>query len=449
MRLTICLVTRGRSSFLDECLESLRQCLKTDMADVLVFDNGAPALTSARLEEWCDENHVERIRFEENDSSPTSVWNVLTSRQVEWVVFPGDDDVFIPDSIRWFRQEANNADNAAAIAFNLSLIDSNSRDLHITRTPQFNEDQPQHIAMAQSLHEPQFLWPSLFFRASLIIDRGLHSLPTSRFYFDWWVGQQLLMFGDIIRVNRSSIKYRVHDLQESNLANPRRKFFEATYWTLQMIESRIFVAWIRNLTENELSEFWDELLSQQPIYSNDFFGAQVIMKIGQLIVNENRSLATIERVIGTLAAYNGVYLKNGEAYNLMNIHKSPSERGSASNLFFILAPGTCISLTSAVSLFFESHSAAKAFRISCKHSDTGTFDFEYDCKDARNLDPDQIADSLIMQASFLAEARGELDFIVTAIERNFVIKLRALKRRIPGVIFRIVKRIFEKMVKRK
>lgn len=106
MKLTICLVTRGRSQFLDDCLLGLEECIHTGLAEVLLFDNGAPLEVSQTLETWCRKNNVEYIRYDENDSRPTRVWNEVRSRGLTWVVFPGDDDKFIASSLRIFKDTA-------------------------------------------------------------------------------------------------------------------------------------------------------------------------------------------------------------------------------------------------------------------------------------------------------------------------------------------------------
>ena len=111
MKLTICLVTRGRSQFLGDCLLGLEECLHTGLAEVLLFDNGAPLEVSQTLETWCRKNNVEYIRYDENDSRPTRVWNEVRSRGFTWVVFPGDDDKFIASSLRIFKDTAGQNSN--------------------------------------------------------------------------------------------------------------------------------------------------------------------------------------------------------------------------------------------------------------------------------------------------------------------------------------------------
>lgn len=427
MKLTICLVTRGRSQFLDDCLLGLEECLHTGLAEVLLFDNGAPLEVSHTLETWCQKNNVEHIRYDENDSRPTRVWNEVRSRGFRWVVFPGDDDKFIASSLRIFRDTVGENSDLSAIAFNMNTIDVNGKNLHRIRKPSYQQYVPQHIAVARSFHEPPFLWPSLFFRADLIGS----SAPTSRFYFDWWVGQNLIIKGNVAIINDSSIQYRIHPLQESNLADNRRKYFEATHWAISFIESESFLNWIRNLTKEELIDFWNSMLLYQPIYSSDYFGGQILERISKVLLNARPEFDLFAEVIGSLAASKGVWLRSGELNNLTSIG-STSKKSFPPNFSVSAVPGSCSTLTIATEEFTSSLSPAKNHLVSCNHTSMVKSYIRFDCNQFENLENDQIMDQIIFQLSKKAEELGEFDFITSGTEKSLILLLRRVKAAVPG-----------------
>ena len=426
MNLTICLVTRGRSQFLEECLESLEGCLKTGLAKALIFDNGSPAETSIKLANWCEKNDVECIRYPENDSRPNRVWKEITERKLTWVVFPGDDDVFMVDSLEYFKRELEANASLSAIAFNVETIDSDGRNLNKVRKPEFRAFLPKPISVAKSFHDPQFLWPSLFFRADLIVE----PVPTSRFYFDWWIGQYLILNGNISRVDECAVRYRVHPLQESHLANNRRKYFEATQWMIRLIDSRLFETWVRGLSQSELIEFWNYLLVHQPIYSSEYYSGQILQKLSTALLELRSDLDLLPQIIGAYAATKGVWLRTGELNNLTHA-ESPSGKPFPSNISVRAVGGSCDALLKASQEFDISSVSSKTYFVSCKHSSSSHSDLLLDCDQFASSEIDQIADQVVLKLSENAERLGQFEFLTTGAEQSFILWLRRVKRSVP------------------
>jgi hypothetical protein len=283
--------------------------------------------------------------------------------------------------------------------------------------------------MAQSFNEPQFLWPSLFFRADLIGS----AVPASRFYFDWWVGQNLILKGNVALINDSSIQYRVHPLQESNLANNRRKYFEATHWAISFIESKSFLDWIMGLTREELVEFWNSALLHQPIYSSDYYSGQILERLSKVLLNARPEFDLFVEVIGSLAASKGVWLRRGELNNLSSIG-SMSEKSFPPNISIAAVPGSCSILATAIKGFTSSLRLSKTHVVSCSHSPAVKSDFRFDCKQFQNLENDQIMDQIVFQLSKRAEELGEFEFITSGIEKSLILLLRRVKIKVPGKI---------------
>ena len=427
MNLTICLVTRGRSQFLEACLESLEDCLRSGLAKVLIFDNGSPSETSIKLANWCDKNDVECIRYQENDSRPTRIWREIEKRKLSWVVFPGDDDIFLVDSLKLFQHELDSNRSLSAIAFNVETIDTDGKKLNKVRRPEFRDNLAQPLSVAKSFHEPQFLWPSLFFRADLI----QQPIPTSRFYFDWWIGQNLILGGNISWVDESAIEYRIHPLQESHLSNSRRKYFEATQWMVKFIDSNQFQTWVRKLDFAEINEFWNYLLLRQPIYSSSYYSGQILQKLSSVLLELRPEPELFPQIIGTFAAAQGVWLRSGELNNL-TLNESTSEKSFPSNISVKAVLGSCNALLLATHKFCQDSSALRTFWVGCRHSSTSNSDFLFDCQQFASYEIDQIADQVILKLSEKAELMGEFEFLTTGAEQSVILWLRRIKKRVPG-----------------
>ena len=73
MILTICLVTKGRESFLSDALLSYEPFIKTGEVKVVLIDNGSNDQSRNILLEWKNQNKnfVEYLRAEENMSMGT------------------------------------------------------------------------------------------------------------------------------------------------------------------------------------------------------------------------------------------------------------------------------------------------------------------------------------------------------------------------------------------
>ncbi len=427
MKPTICLVTRGRSDFLDDCLRGLEDCLQTGLADVLIFDNGCPIEISIKLADWCNTYEVDCVRYQENDSRPTRIFSEIRRRELHWVVFPGDDDVFIVESLSHFKRELESNSELSAIAFNVETINSQGKSLNKVRKPEFRSSLPKSVSVAKSFHEPQFLWPSLFFRVDLIEQ----PVPTSRFYFDWWVGQCLILNGNLSWVDKCAVKYRVHPLQESFLANNRRKYFEATQWMIRFIDSDVFQTWARVVDQTELIEFWNYLLAHKPIYSSEYYSGQVLQKLSSVLLSLKSELHLHPEIIGTYAATKGVWLRTGELNNLTDV-ESPSGRPFPSNISIKAIAGSCTSLLLASQLFELNSGLSKTYVVSCRHSSSSRSDILMDCEQFAGFDIDQIADQIVLKLSESSEFLGEFDFLTTGAEQSLIIWLRRVKKSIPG-----------------
>lgn len=436
MRPTICLVTRGRSEFLKQCLDSLEPCITNGLADVLVFDNGSPEKSAEMIYSWCQASKAELVRFDQNESSLARVWRIIVEKKLQWVVFPGDDDVFIPSSLLKFNEITSKNPELSSVAFNMDIIETNGNLTHVIRKPLFSTSTEICEIAARSFCEPQFLWPSLFFRADLIKS----PVPSSRFYFDWWIGQQLILTGRTLYEDSSSVKYRVHPLQESRLGSTRRKFFESAFWMLEFIESKPFLEWLQNLEEQEIVKFWNFLVREKPVYSSETFGRVVLIQLGRAILRTRPSFESKNLIVGSLAVEQGVYLKRGEVSNFLFENLSLTSDVS-SNISCVPTPGVCRQFALGLAFFSHDSLPKHTFQVSCFHTIDVATAIRFDCSKFVGLHGDQIADQIVFQLTQSAEDKGILDFSVTPFEKRQIVRLRLAKRFVPGRLLNFLRMV--------
>ena len=86
MKLTICLLTKGRKQYLEEALESYEKFLLTGEVNVVLIDNGSDQASRKILTNWRLKNdkHVSYLRNDiNNPSGLTFFWDQLKSSASE------------------------------------------------------------------------------------------------------------------------------------------------------------------------------------------------------------------------------------------------------------------------------------------------------------------------------------------------------------------------------
>ena len=222
MKFTYCLVTKGREEFLPLSLAPLKTVLLNADVEVIIVDNGCSAEVSEMLRMWCAETQAKYLRFDLNSPAAPRIWAALKNFDIDWITFPGDDDVICPEFLIPARAIISNDNRLTAIAGSMRIIDSVGNRTGQVRNPlNLNEDKVENIA--RSLHQPPFLFPGLFIK----FDAITMPLPNSRYIFDWWLSLNLICVGNTSTTKEIAIDYRVHKSQESTIAPSRRKYFEA------------------------------------------------------------------------------------------------------------------------------------------------------------------------------------------------------------------------------
>jgi hypothetical protein len=423
---TYCLVTKGRREYLPSILESLDGALKNSDVQVIVVDNGCPKDISEMLSEWCEINGDKKhyIRFNVNETTAPRVWGVLRDFEVEWLIFPGDDDVVHPEFLEDARTLIGHQKELTAIASSMRIIDSKGIPTGQVREPlEYFGDRVQYLA--SSFHEPPFLFPGLFINFSKIT----MPLPNSRYIFDWWLSLNLIALGSIASTSKIAIDYRVHGDQESALAPSRRKYFEAQVILSRFIRDEVFQDFLSQLSDADKFRFWKSLAVRGPIYGDGEYGKSLMFSLSVMIADSMSDSADSANLLGTFAAANGVFLRSGESKAFLSVKHSDTPT-PGSNFRLTTAEGTCSELNQLATTMKCVDNESKCFTVGCQHS-TGSSQFNVDC-DLLQGSPEGLLDLLIVQITEKLEMNGVLDFKITPIERRILDLLRSLKRFFPA-----------------
>jgi len=431
MNLAICLVTRGRQQYLDQILRSFESALRDQDVRVHLIDNGSDSVCKEKLIKWQNANFesVTLHRLEQNDPRYSTLWPLIIGTGADWILMPGDDDEFRSEILAEFKSAVAENPKLVAFAASAAVMDANGIHLGETLTASISYSDSQIERLASAFHEPAFVWPSLFFRASIIDPK----VPSSRYAFDWWAGINLLIAGDVMTSPSIGLNYRAHLGQESNLAPHRRKYFEGSLWLDSLVRSERFSVWVGTLADSEILNFWRLVLQRQPIYGDAYFAHPILSSLARLLMDSSKSPETAIEIAGELALLAGVFMKDGEAITLVN-NPTPISSPSPGNIHADPNLGVCNTIRKACELIRGSD-LAKQFFISCSHSEKTSESIYIDC---RMLDPqvssDQTADRIISEITQFCEDRGDYEMAISNGERLVLRLIRNVKAKLPGHI---------------
>lgn len=438
MNLAICLVTRGRQQYIDQILRSFEPALRDRDVRVHLIDNGSDSVCKEKLIEWQRSNSesVTLHRLEQNDPRYSTLWPLIIETGADWILMPGDDDEFRSEILAEFKSAV--AENPKLVAFAASAAVMNENGIHLgeTLTASISYSDTRIERVASAFHEPAFVWPSLFFRASIIDPK----VPSSRYAFDWWAGINLLIAGDVKTSPSLGLNYRAHLGQESNLAPHRRKYFEGSLWLDFLVRSERFSDWVRTLTDDEILIFWRLVLKRQPIYGDAYFAHPILSSLARLLMDSSNSPQTAIEIAGELALLAGVFLKDGEAISLVN-DPTPISSPSPGNIQTRPNLGVCNTIREACELI-RGGDLGRQFSISCFHSERKNEFIYIDC---RMLDPkvspDQTADRIISEITKFCEDHGDFEMAISNGERLVLRLIRKVKGKLPGRIKVFLRRL--------
>jgi glycosyltransferase involved in cell wall biosynthesis len=424
--LTICLITKGRANYLPAALKSYEHFIDTGNVNVVLIDNCSDSASKKILDEWRQKftTSVSYYRLDVNSPTADSYWDILNKLNLEWVVFPGDDDQLVFEIYDLWRKELGNNPDLKAFSSSAQIIDAQGRSINRVRTSPIFALTDRVQVLIQAFHEAPFLWPGLFFKFSEVPE----VIIKSRYVFDWWIGLHLILADNYLVTQSIGVKYRVHPNQESFQASNRRKFFEGFNMLTSFIESKEFSSWVQRLTDPQKKDFLKKIQVVRPIYSQDSFYLSIIKDLTKVILSNSSSHLVTTELVEEYAKAGGVLTKYNDLNNifsgfLVRIQKSPG------NFKFVCTPGACEQLQE-VGLQFNQDSDYELTAY-CNHSKANNGAVFIDCAKFKEMNRDEIADNIILRFVEEFEAIGIFDFSFTPREKLLISYFRSKKPRFP------------------
>ena len=430
MNLTICLVTKGRDKYLDYTLRSFEPFLRDLNTRVLIIDNGSQEPAKGKLSAWSESNSekVNLVRIEKNDPMPTSWWPIIIESELDWVVFPGDDDELCIDILEELKKALMDDPEMVAFASSLAVMREDGSLTGEILSPRGLSSNSAVEQIAIGLHGTPFAWPGLFFRVSKIDSK----VPSSRYIFDWWIALNLIISGSTKVTRTVGANYRVYPGQESNLAPLRRIYFEGALWLADFVESDLFGNWIVNLDDNARINLWHATVKAKPIYGDLIFSWPLVFQISRLLIKSSRSSATASMLVSDFAILNGVFLKSEESRHLISSEgRIDNFISFPSNVSVSFNQSSC-DIIKETQNYFTLHSLENHFVVACNHSGAQVGGVKIDCSSLDSNNASMNADLIIEAITLYCEEKGTFQRTISSSDMELILKIRALRKKLPN-----------------
>lgn len=304
-------------------------------------------------------NRIQYIVIEKNSPMPVNILNYLADFELDWVHFPGDDDLLNPEKYHLFKDAISSRPDTVAVGFSAVAIDSFGNQIGKTLKPLDLNGKSISRKIALGLHRPPFVWPSLIFKLS-ILPKPIYN---SRFVFDWWVGLNVLCCGNVICIDQPIIFYRVHSNQESYQVSNSRKRFEAMLMLENFILKQGFLE--KLYLDSSREEFFGVLVKSKPIYGDPRFGTPILLLLNNILRHSSTSKGVPEsELIFQYAATQGVFLRRDE---IAGFHPRFDRDSPEINFRFNVGYGVCTSVRKCLSTLMQS-SGPDLGVVECLHS---------------------------------------------------------------------------------
>ena len=434
MKITVCLVTKGRNEYIQDCISSIEEALKIPEVFALVIANGCDSKTLDFLQEWTNRNANKSTLIERsvNTPRPDQIFPLIAQTNPDWVIFPGDDDILIPNVILSAIEKIKLHDELVAISFSAKIIDENGRETGELIQPSGLSSENEEKLLGRAFSEPPSIWPSLLFKFQSITEK----LPTSRLAFDWWVSINLILAGKIEFSQESAMYYRRHSDQESSVVPAQRKYLEAYIWLRYVLESKSFQQYINGKSSEQLDKFWHKALESGPIYGDSRLGQHLLVDLGLLLSKNTESDESRARYLAEIAKINQVILFGNEVSHLGDFAKE-FESADIRNFHFVTVSKTCPILIELIKSISDS-SKNENIEIGCSHSMAS--EMKIDCVRISSLGKNEQLIMLNLELSKLLLERDSKSAYLSIGEKILLSRLRLIRKRLPGRLRNVLRK---------
>lgn len=261
MLLSICVLTYNRVELLKKLLDSILDStlLENQEVELVLLNNGSTDSTRKYLESLSSQENIRVFHRDTNQRGSMAYLQLLGAARGEWVIAPGDDDIFISENLRYAFNNLKSANKQTSLMpFAAQTINSSGDFSPIKYQPTKETDR---IKLLSELINKSIYWfPATFFRRALVID---HQPPRTITVFDWWIWIQGVMTGEVVPNSLEVIRYRIHKGQEQLSYSESFWNLDQTRTFLDIFDSQSFKRWFMELDASDIKKFLNFLNHQE------------------------------------------------------------------------------------------------------------------------------------------------------------------------------------------
>lgn len=217
-RVTICLPTIGRLTYMQETLDSLKAQTLDDY-ELLILYNGTDSAVLKKLQHMAGDHPGGRVLPDENRMAMFANFNRgLREARGEYIAFFHDDDAYEPNFLSRTIAELDAFPHTAFAGSNYYIIDSHSRLTGHRRLIKRTLVQPGHDFIRELIRRGRgaIPTPGIVFRKSVFDERGWDE-SLSMHFGDFVVLMEMAETHDAMLIAEPLLRLRLHGRNASNV----------------------------------------------------------------------------------------------------------------------------------------------------------------------------------------------------------------------------------------
>jgi glycosyltransferase involved in cell wall biosynthesis len=281
MLLSVCVLTYNRVELLKKLIDSILEStlLESQEVELVLLNNASTDSTRKYLESFSSRENIRVFHRDTNQRGSMAYLQLLGAARGEWVIAPGDDDIFISGNlINAFNNLKSTNKQTMLMPFAAQTINSSGDFSPIKYQPP--EEMDRVKLLSELINKSIYWFPATFFRRALVID---NQTPRTVTVFDWWIWIQGVIAGQVEPNTLELINYRIHNGQEQLSYSESFWNLDQTRTFLDIFDSQSFKRFFVELDSPDIKKFLN-FLNYQEGPSNSTEGLLLWLMLGEAII---------------------------------------------------------------------------------------------------------------------------------------------------------------------
>jgi glycosyltransferase involved in cell wall biosynthesis len=292
--LSIAILTFNRSGYLNDLLESIK-LIDLEMQykiEVIVLNNGSTDNTSGIINLHKARLNIKEIFNLTNTRGSKSYLRLIEQVTGNFVIFPGDDDVFCESAIDELLTSLDGvADDVTLIAAGAKVINESGSRLNVSYKPSQYSSQAELLSTL--INKSVFWFPATAIRTSILKD---NFLPNSLTAFDWYIWILACTKGKVDVIGMEVIKYRQHTNKEQNSYLEENWQIDATLMFSYAIKKGAISEWLKSTDSHQVQSFIKHLATDSMSENLDIYNKLKYLMLIQEIYNTNDLNIVLDKI---------------------------------------------------------------------------------------------------------------------------------------------------------